>query len=322
MPLLTKDFKPNLALKNQHFNTVFRYYFNNENTQYQRQRVTLSDGDFIDLDIASVQAKTVIIATHGLEGSSKSNYIQALAREANQQDIDVVALNLRSCSGEPNLKLASYHSGKTEDLSEIIAYVIEHYNYEKIYLVGYSLGGNLTLKYMGEYADTMPSCIQAAVAVSVPCHLEGSALTLNSSFFRRLYLGNFLKTLKAKALDKLNRFPNTMDKERIAQATDFVTFDDAFTAPSHGFKDAKDYWTKCSSKPFLKQIKRKTLLISALNDPFLDQSCYPFEAAKTNPNFYFLATKYGGHVGFSTSFSISKNNWLEQQILAFIADRL
>ncbi len=322
MPLLSKDFKPNLALKTQHFNTIFRYFFNNENTQYKRQRVTLNDGDFIDLDIASVQAKTVIIATHGLEGSSKSNYIQALAREANQKNIDVIALNLRSCSGEPNRKLASYHSGKTADLSEIIAHVIKNYSYEKIYLVGYSLGGNITLKYMGEYANKMPSCIQGAVGVSVPCNLEGSALILNSSFFRRLYLANFLKTLKEKALDKLARFPNNMDKERIAQATDFIAFDDAFTAPSNGFKDAKDYWTKCSSKPFLKQIKRNTLLISALDDPFLDQSCYPFEAAKTNPDFYFLATKYGGHVGFSTSFSIAKNNWLEQQILAFIAERL
>jgi len=318
MPVVYKNFKPNFILKNRHLNTVFRYYFNNENTAYKRQRVELKDGDFIDLDLSLVQGKKAIIAIHGLEGSSKSNYIQALARTANEKNTDLIALNLRSCSGEPNRKLASYHSGKTADLAEIIDYVITNYNYEKIYLVGYSLGGNLTLKYMGEYVNNMPDIVKAAVGVSVPCNLEGSALTLNSSYFRRKYLANFLKTLKAKALDKISRFPNAMDKEKIANAKDFIAFDDAFTAPSHGFKDAKDYWSKCSSKPFLKKIGKPSLLIASLDDPFLDDSCYPFEAAKTNPNFTFIATKHGGHVGFSTSFFIKNNNWLETTILNYL----
>jgi len=322
MPILkNQTFKPNLALKNQHFNTIFRYYFNKENTSYKRTRIELKDGDFIDLDFASVQSKTAIIATHGLEGSSSSNYVQALARTANQKNIDVIALNLRSCSGEPNRTLASYHSGKTEDLSEVIDFVLQNYNYKTIHLVGYSLGGNLTLKYMGEYADTMPNIIKSAVGVSVPCNLEGSALTLNSSYFRRKYLGNFLKTLKSKALEKLTKFPNNMDAERIANAKDFIDFDDAFTAPSHGFKDAKDYWSKCSSKPFLPQIKRRSLLISSLDDPFLDASCFPFDEAKNSKHFYFLATKHGGHVGFSESFSIDKNSWLEDNILEFIENK-
>jgi predicted alpha/beta-fold hydrolase len=319
MPILKNNtFKPNLVLKNQHFNTVFRYYFNKENTKYKRQRIELKDGDFIDLDFASVQSKTAIIATHGLEGSSSSNYIQALARTANQKNIDLIAFNLRSCSGEPNRTLASYHSGKTEDLVEVIDFVIQNYNYEAIHLVGYSLGGNLSLKYMGEYADIMPDIIQSAVGVSVPCNLEGSALTLNSSFFRRKYLANFLKTLKSKALEKLEKFPNNMNVERIVAAKDFIDFDDAFTAPSHGFKDAKDYWAKCSSKPFLPQIKRKSLLISSLDDPFLDASCFPFDEAENNKYFYFLATKHGGHVGFSETFNINQNTWLEEQILAFL----
>ncbi len=318
MPIINNPFTPNFALKNKHFNTVFRVFFNTENTLYTRKRITLNDGDFIDLDFASVNAETAIIAIHGLEGSSKSNYIQALAREANYKNIDVIAMNLRSCSGEPNRTLASYHSGKTEDLAEVITHIIQNYNYKALYLVGYSLGGNLVLKYMGEYANAMPAIIKKAVGVSVPCNLEGSALTLNSSFFRRKYLNNFLKTLKKKAAYKLAHFPNNMDKERIANAKDFIAFDDAFTAPSHGFKDAKDYWNKCSSKPFLTEIQRETLLISSLDDPFLDDSCYPFEAAKNNPYFTFLATKHGGHVGFSQSFWVKKNNWLENQILDFI----
>lgn len=320
MPIVENIFQPNFALKNKHFNTIFRYYFNKENTQYERKRVTLEDGDFIDLDFSLVNAKHAIIAIHGLEGSSNSNYIQALARMANKAGIDAIAMNLRSCSGEPNRTLASYHSGKTEDLVEIITHILTKYNYQRIDLVGYSLGGNLILKYMGEYADRIPDIVQKAVGVSVPCNLQGSAITLNSSYFRRKYLANFLKTLKSKALDKLAKFPNNMDAARIASAKDFIEFDDAFTAPSHGFKDAFDYWSKCSSKPFLAKIKKKTLLISSLDDPFLDASCYPFEEARANPSFYFLPTKYGGHVGFSTGFSIADNTWLEDKILRFIKE--
>ena len=153
------DFIPGFWFKNKHFNTLYRYFSTLKHIDYQRQRFDTQDNDFIDLDIASVSSNKVIIAIHGLEGNSNSSYIKSLVNRANQQNYDVIAFNLRGCSGEPNLKLSSYHSGKSADLHEVIQFVEKMFQYESLYIVGYSLGGNMTIKYMGEYAKKLsPKC--------------------------------------------------------------------------------------------------------------------------------------------------------------------
>ena len=278
------------------------------------------DNDFIDLDFSSVQSDKIAITIHGLEGSSNSNYIKNITQTLNQNKIDVVAFNMRSCSGEPNRLLSSYHSGKTEDLFEIIQFLEQHYNYTKIFIIGYSLGGNLTLKFMGEYAQKMPKIVKLAVGVSVPCDLEGSVEAISKKE-NKIYRNGFLKTLKQKALYKAKQFPKVnLDTNKIKKATNFYEFDDLVTAPIHGFKNAKDYWTQSSCKQFITKTTLPTLLISSKDDPFLNEECHPVKEAKNNDNFTFLQTQYGGHIGFVNGFILSKQRWLEDKILAFIQE--
>ena len=319
MPLIkNSQYKPELFFKNKHFNTLYRYFKTNTQIDFKTERIKTLDQDFVDLDISSVGSKKAIVAIHGLEGSSNSSYIRSLTRVANHNDFDVIAMNLRGCSGVPNLLLKSYHSGKTSDLLEVIQYIERKHIYTEIHIVGYSLGGNITLKFMGESSNELPKIIKSAVGISTPCDLEGGIIELNQ-FSNSLYQFGFLKTLKEKAKHRYKKRPSaTINLKKVVNAKNLMAFDEYFTAPLNGFKNAIDYYTQSSCKQFIKDIKMPSLLISALDDPFLSESCYPFAEAEKNDNFYLLTPKYGGHVGFFSSFNKNKNYWLENQILKFI----
>jgi predicted alpha/beta-fold hydrolase len=322
MPLLKSTFFPTLPFRNSHFNTIYRALFMKENVRYSRKRVTTWDHDFIDLDFSLVGSQTLVILIHGLEGSSQSKYILAATSEFNNEAIDTVAFNLRSCSGEDNLLLHTYHSGKTDDVHFVVNHIIDNYSYENTVLVGYSLGGNLTLKYMGEFAKTQSSKIKCAVAVSVPVDLSSSSAVM-SSYKNKVYMENFLKTLRLKVLEKARKFPEfKFDKDKLLQAKSFSDFDGLYTAPVFGYSGAEDYWEKASSKPYLKFIETPTLLITSKDDPFLGEECYPIKEAKASKNFYLEITKYGGHVGFIATFLHHQNRWLENRILNFIKQNL
>jgi predicted alpha/beta-fold hydrolase len=293
-----------------------------ENVIYNRKRITTWDKDFIDLDFSLVDSKTLVILIHGLEGSSQSKYIMAATSEFNNEGLDTVAFNLRSCSGEDNLLLQCYHSGKTEDVHFVVNYILENYDYENIVITGYSLGGNLTLKYMGEFAKTQSSKIKCAIAVSVPIDLASSGKEM-SSFKNKLYMEEFLKTLRLKVLEKAHKFPEyKVDKDLLFKAKVFKDFDELYTAPVFGFSNAEDYWEKASSKPYLSNIEKPTILITSEDDPFLADECYPVKEAKTSKNFFLEITKYGGHVGFISSFSIQENRWLENRMINFIKQNI
>ncbi len=317
MPVLNNStYNPSFLFKNGHFNTVYRTLFNNNNTSFNRKRLELVDGDFIDLDMSSVNSDKLVIAIHGLEGCSSSSYIVSLTKVLNQHGFDIVAMNHRSCSGEPNRLLSSYHSGKTEDLEAVVEHIENAYNYKEIHIVGYSLGGNMTLKYMGE--DKVSSNIKSAVGVSVPCSLKDSSIQMNS-LGNRLYLNRFLKSLEKKTLEKLERFPDSfLTKEAIKSIKNFKDFDDVYTAPAHGFKDAEDYYKKSSSKQYIPSIKIPTLLITSLDDPFFGTACYPFKEAEATNCFFMEVTSYGGHVGFGSYLNPSQNTWCEYRVLAFL----
>lgn len=317
MPVLKNStYQPSFLFKNGHFNTSYRALFHQVDNNFKRERLELDDGDFIDLDISSVSSEKLVIAIHGLEGSSQSSYILSLTEVLNQHHFDVIAVNLRSCSGEPNRLLSSYHSGKTEDLEEVIEYISNQYNYNEIHIVGYSLGGNLTLKYMGE--GKVSSKIKSAVGVSVPCSLKDSSVQMEllSNWF---YLNRFLKTLKKKSFEKLEKFPDSfITKEAILAIKNFKDFDDFYTAPAHGFKNADDYYAASSCKQYLPNITTPTLLITSLDDPFFSADSYPFQEAGASHHFFLEATKYGGHVGFGTSLNTKENTWCEHRILSFV----
>tara|TARA_R110002073_G_scaffold72537_1_gene177576 strand:+ start:596032 stop:596994 length:963 start_codon:yes stop_codon:yes gene_type:complete len=313
--LKDSTYSPSILFKNGHLNTIYRVGFGASEANYVRKRVELKDGDFIDLDFSTVTSKKIVVITHGLEGSSNSTYVISLTEILNNNGYDTVAINLRGCSGEPNRLLSSYHSGKTEDLDEVIQYIQSNYSYSEINLVGYSLGGNLTLKYIGEAERKHIHC---AVAISVPCDLKSTALKMNT-FSNRMYLKRFLKTLKKKAYQKVEQFPDSfLTKETIANLKNFKDFDDFYTAPAHHFKDAEDYWLKASCQQFIPSIKTNSLLINALDDPFLTKDSFPIKEATNNAYFHLETPKYGGHVGFVSYLNITKLRWCENRILSFL----
>lgn len=317
MPVIESSYKPSLLFKNTHINTVYKTLFFSGNSTYKRERITTDDNDFLDLDFSTNNSETIVIAMHGLEGSSKSKYIVSVVNHLNNNNVDCVAVNFRGCSGEDNNHIYSYNSGKTDDVVTIINHLLNNYNYKNIVLLGYSMGGNITLKYLGETAQ-IPSEIKGGIAISTPCDLEGSSNSL-SNWNNTIYLKRFMMSLKEKTLHKLEKFPDAkLDKDAIANAKTFRDFDNAVTAPLFGYKNASDYWTQCSSKQFLKEIKLPTLLINALDDSFLSESCHPFNEATTNNNLFFEASKYGGHVGFNTSFLGKDLLWSENRILNYI----
>ncbi len=317
---VNSTYNPKYFFRSKHFNTVYRTLFHNFNIPYQRKRLELPDHDFIDLDFSLVNSKKIAIVLHGLEGSSNSNYVKSVTHVLNKNNYDVVAVNFRGCSGEPNRLLSSYHSGKTDDLAYVINYLEVHYNYESYNLIGFSLGGNVTLKYLGEIGSAHLSKIRSAATISVPCDLKGSSESI-AKFWNRLYMQRFLISLKKKSHIKLKQFPESfLDKEKIEKVKNFDDFDNMYTAPAHGFTSAFDYWKKSSSKQFIDCIKVPTLLITASDDPFLSSTCIPVQEAKNNKNFLLEITKHGGHVGFNGNFSQSSGLWLENRIVDFFKD--
>ncbi len=251
---------------------------------------------------------------HGLEGSSQSKYIISAVNYLNSCKIDCIAINFRGCSGEDNNHLYSYNSGKTDDLEITINYVLENYSYKNILLLGYSMGGNITLKYLGE-ANAIASEVKGAIAISVPCDLKGSSYSL-ATWNNSVYMNRFLKSLKEKTVLKMKKFPkNNIDKEKVLTAKSFEDFDNAVTAPLFGYKNARDYWEKCSSKQFIPTITTPTLLINALDDSFLSKSCFPIKEAKNHKYINLEMPKYGGHVGFNTSIFGNDLFWSEKRIL-------
>ena len=318
MPVLKSSYNPKFPFTNTHFNTVFRTFFTNPKVVYTRERLELDDGDFMDLDYSKNGSESIVIALHGLEGSSNSRYILSMAEHLNHEQTDVVAVNFRGCSGHDNRLFSSYHSGKSEDLEFVINHIKENHKYKNIILLGYSLGGNMTLKYLGEKGRDIPPQIKCAVAISPPCDLASSSAELAKKS-NSIYMQRFLKTLKSKTLSKLESYPDSiLDKEKIESAKNFYDYDNLYTAPAHGFINAEDYWQKSSSKPFLKSISIPTLLISSFDDTFLSDDCIPIKIAEKHTYLNLEATQYGGHVGYNSQLTNKNGNWLEKRIIQFL----
>ena len=277
------------------------------------ERMELEDGDFLDLNWIATGKNKLAILCHGLEGSARSRYMRGMAIALMKRGWDVLAWNFRDCSEEPNRLLTSYHSGKTDDLELVIQHAIAKRQYDRIDLVGFSLGGNLILKYIGERGDQIHPILHRAVAISAPCELACSSHEL-SKWQNRIYMQRFLKTLRAKIRVKHVRFPESLNVSGISKIKNFSQFDDRFTAPIHGFESAVDYWTRNSSRQYLSSINIPTLLINAANDPFLGPTCYPFEEAETNSLFFLEVPSQGGHVGFGGG----EEYWSEKRASEFL----
>ncbi len=284
--------------------------------EYDRERFELADGDFVDIDWSGPRegGGRLVLILHGLEGSSRAPYAVCMARAARKAGCTVGVLNFRGCSGELNRLPRFYHSGDTGDLRAVLERLAGEF--ESISLVGFSLGGNVLLKYMGEDASNIPEAVRSAVAFSVPCDLAGSALALER-FDNAIYMKRFIKLLCAKVAEKEERSGKRLADCRCREMRTFRDFDGTYTAPLHGFRDADDYWTKSSSGQFLAGIDRPTLLVSALNDPFLSESCFPREAAEASESFFLETPRSGGHCSFPGKCG-ALGYWYEERALEFI----
>ena len=302
-----------------HLQTIYaRSLATNYRVQYRRERWETPDNDFIDLDWLdhSPDGSKLIVLFHGLEGYSQSHYALSLMAVAAQQGWRGVVPHFRGCGGEANRLTRSYHSGDSREIDWILRRIKSENPRIDIYVVGVSLGGNMLLKWLGEEGEAAGGVVQRAVAVSTPMDLVAAVGQLDFGLRRILYTSHFLRSMKPKALAKIAAHSLTIDTRAILASLTFRRFDDLFTAPVHGFKDADDYWTCCSSKPWLKQIKLPTLLINARNDPFLPSDALPDSAEVSDAVILdFPAT--GGHVGFVSGKFPGNIEWLPRRILNF-----
>ena len=316
MPILKSNYSPKGWLKYGHLQTIYPSYFRKVNFAFsERQRITLTDGDFLDLDWKKNGNKKLLVLCHGLEGSSSSTYILGMAKHFHESGFDILAINYRSCSGEMNINMRFYHHGATDDLHEVMHYCAA---YEQIHLMGFSLGGNLVLKYVGEDLFEKPENLKSVTAFSVPVDLEDCVHEIHK-VKNQIYVQNFLGTLKKKIKAKAEDLPE-LKTEHLKKIKSLVDFDNHYTAPIHGFKDAYDYYKKVSSKRFLKSIKIPALIVNAEDDPMLGEFCYPTEVAEKSENIYFMQPKNGGHCGF-----IEKDKdtyWSEKVALWFIQEKV
>lgn len=280
----------------------------------KRLRIDTVDGDFLDLDWYQNGSDKVLILSHGLEGDSERPYILGMINRFYPEGWDVIAWNYRGCSGAMNKKERFYHSGATDDLHEMVQFALRQ-EFESICLSGFSLGGNLTLKYLGEYQTN--ERVKCASVFSVPLDLAGCAREIDRPH-NLIYSLRFLKSLKDKVRRKGKLLSDTLDIERVARAKSVYEFDDFLTAPLHGFGTADNYYAQCSSIHFVPNIKVPTLVVNAKNDPFLSDSCFDTTNFVTSDYVYFEMPKFGGHVGFSSRGG-SEVYWSEQRAYDFIS---
>lgn len=293
---------------------------------YRRERVATPDGDFWLFDwLEAAQPPALdaplVVLFHGLEGSSRSHYALALMSQLAAQGWGGVVVHFRGCGGETNLLPRAYHSGDHAEIGAMLAAVRARVEPGRtVFAFGVSLGGSALLNWVGRAGAEASRTIAASAAASVPLDLMASGLSIDRGFNHLVYVNMFLRTLKPKALAMAQRFPGRFDAERVARARTLWDFDDAFTAPVHGFAGTADYWKRASSKPWLRDIALPTLVINARNDPFVPAGSLP-RADAVSSEVLLEQPEQGGHAGFATPPVPGRIQWLANRVTTFFARR-
>jgi predicted alpha/beta-fold hydrolase len=289
------------------------------------ERLDTPDGDFIEIHhLSAPPGAPLLVLLHGLEGTIRSHYIQGLLAQASTRGWRAAVLIFRSCGTEMNRARRFYHSGETTDLAFALEHLSRDFAEAPLLLCGTSLGGNVLLKYLGEQGNDVSPRIRGAVAVSVPFDLNQSSRHIDRGF-AKVYQRHFLRSLRRKALAKLERYPDLFDQAGLSNARTMFDFDDLFTAPVHGFKNAEDYYSRSSSIGWIEKISVNTLLLSAVDDPFLPaQVLHEVRTlAERNPALHVEFTSNGGHVGFVAGRNPFRPvYYLEQRAGDFLARQL
>lgn len=326
-PLAPSPFRPAWWLPGAHLQTLgARFLRSWLRVPFHRERVELPDGDFIDLDFAYPHShsagddRPLVVVLHGLEGSARAGYALEIHRALRDHGIAGVGFNFRSCSGELNRLPRFYHSGDTDDLRRVLDLLVERHPGRPLGAIGVSIGGNVLLKFLGETGAG--SCVAAAATISAPYDLSAGADYLLRPR-GRLYNAYLLSSLRRKIEAKRPILPPGIDVEAAVEARSFRAFDDAATAPLHGFADAEDYYRQSSSARFLGAIRTPSLLVHARDDPFLPPESIPVSAVDANPHLVAAFQSRGGHVGFVAGSSpFSPVFWAERAAVTFVAAAL
>jgi predicted alpha/beta-fold hydrolase len=284
---------------------------------YQRQRLELDDGDFLDLDwLVNNDVKTtkLVIISHGLEGSSGRHYSRGMAKYFHKRGWDALAWNCRSCSGELNRLPRFYHHGDTQDLNRVITESFRK-GYDHVALAGFSMGGSFSMKYLGERGASVDPRIKGAVGFSVPCSLGASAAELDKPS-KSFYRNRFLRKLGKKILAKSFIYPEKISYAGYEKIKTFRQFDDRYTASLHGFRDAEDFYSTSSCDQYLDKITIPSLIVNAANDPFLPPACFPRDIARDHRWFHLEIPARGGHVGFGLAGA--EENYMERRAFEFV----
>jgi predicted alpha/beta-fold hydrolase len=309
---------PPFWLRNGHLQSVWPTLFRKVPfTLPEVEIIQTDDSDDLYLDWYRQGSDRLAVISHGLEGHSRRSYVLGLARTLVAEGWDVLAWNFRSCGGVMNRQPQFYHSGATGDLQCVVRHALNH-DYKSLFLSGFSMGGNLTLLYLAEQGECLDSRICGAVTYSVPCDLAGSADMLAKPG-RQVYMRRFLKDLHKKMAEKAQTFPNLIDVSGFSSIRNFHEFDDRYTAPLHGFRDAKDYWAQCSALYRLKDIRVPALMVNAADDPFLSPQCFPKSSVVLGSHVQLEIPRWGGHVGF-VEHSESGRYWSERRAVSFLKD--
>jgi predicted alpha/beta-fold hydrolase len=312
-------------LPGPHLQTLWGKFMRKESHVTRVERLDTPDGDFLDVHhLEAAPGAPLLVLLHGLEGGVRSHYVQGLLGEARRRGWRAAVLIFRSCGDELNKTKRFYHSGETTDLAFALRHLVAKYPDSPLMLAGVSLGGNVLLKYLGEQGTSVSPRIRAAAAVSVPYNLSKAARHIDRGF-SKVYQKSFIQSLQSKAIAKLERFPDLVPRDRIKSIRTMNDFDDILTAPLHGFRDAEDYYAKSSSINWLKEISINTLLLSAIDDPFL-----PVEVldqvrglARHNSCLHIEFTLHGGHVGFvEGGVPFRPRYYLEKRVGEFLAQHL
>jgi len=311
------NFKPAWWLRSPHLQTLWPVFFKKRHRlDLESEQLELDDGDFIDLCWSKKHSKKTVLVLHGLEGSINSHYANGIVYQLEQAGYKPVFMHFRGCSGRINRLARAYHSGETGDLAFVIEHIHETTGRYPYAALGYSLGGNVLLKWLGETGNKNP--LKKAVAVSVPFTLHDAAKRLQSGV-SKIYRDHLLASLRRTYTEKFKIISSPLNVD-LKQLKSFWDYDDKITAPLHGFGGAQDYYERCSSRQFLKSIKTPTRIIHATDDPFMFNETVP-DREELSPHIDFLLTARGGHVGFvSGATPASVYSWSEQKIIEFLKE--
>jgi predicted alpha/beta-fold hydrolase len=318
MPVIESTYAAPWWLPGAHAQTVFSRLFRRvARTPHKRLRIETPDDDFLEIDLARATPHDgrLVILSHGLEGDSEREYIWGMAGAFLREGWSTLAWNYRSCGGTPNRQPRLYHCADIDDIATVIAYAVS-LGYTRILLVGFSMGGNIVLRYLGAMAGNLPAEVLGGITFSVPCDLADSSTKLNKGF-SKVYRWIFVRSLKNKVRQKSKTHPEVYSAEGLGQVKTLPDFDNMYTSRIHGFRDANDYYTQASCKYMLDRIDRPALIVNALNDPFLSPECFPYATAEKNKHLYLETPAEGGHVGFVGKSGARGMYWSEMRALEF-----